>query len=101
MSKSGLHAHRSKYRVKGFETTRSRNCLRDVMTAEQEEEYYNKVLEQVIEDPRRYLDNLEYYDSFRCSFYNYKLKKSKIKIPDNREYYDSPVTIYKEDLTHL
>lgn len=84
----------------GFETTRSRNCLRDVMTSEQEEKYYDDVLEMIMENPRRYLDNLDFYDSFRCSFYNYKKKKSKFKVPV-REFYDLPVNEnnhYLEDL---
>ena len=65
-------------------TTRSRNCLRDVMTKEQEREYYETVLYKVMMNPRRYLDNLDNFDSFRVSFINYS-KKRKIKPKKRRE----------------
>lgn len=57
-------------------TQRSRNCLRDVMTKEQERIYYESVLERVIENPRFYLDNLDTCDIFKVSFINYSRKRN-------------------------
>jgi hypothetical protein len=50
----------------------SYNTLLQVMTKEEERNYYDLVLCSIIEDPRRYLDNLESYDEFRVSFIRYK-----------------------------
>ena len=58
-------------------TKRSRNCLRDVMEADQEREYYNQVLDRIIDNPRKYLDDLEFMDVFRVSFLNYSEKRRK------------------------
>jgi hypothetical protein len=41
------------------------------MTTEEQREYYNEVLDRVIANPRKYLDNLEYLDVFRVAFINY------------------------------
>jgi len=54
------------------------------MTKEQEREYYETVLYKVMMNPRRYLDNLDNFDSFRVSFINYS-KKRKIKPKKRRE----------------
>jgi hypothetical protein len=49
----------------------SYNTLGQVMTKEEEHEYYDLVLCAVIENPRKYLDNLEVLDEFRVSFLHY------------------------------
>jgi hypothetical protein len=53
----------------------SYNTLGQVMTLEEEKEYYDLVLCAVIENPRRYLDNLETLDEFRVSFIDYRKSK--------------------------
>lgn len=63
-------------------TKRSRNCLRDVMTAEEERAFYEENLRLIYENIRYYLDNLEYLDVYRVSFHNYgasRYPKSKQK----------------------
>lgn len=47
------------------------------MTREEEEEYYNEVLDRVIANPRFYLDNLDELSVFRVSFKKYKAQKYK------------------------
>jgi len=56
----------------------SYNTLLQVMTKEEEHEYYDLVLCAVIENPRKYLDNLETLDVFRVSFINYSSKEKDL-----------------------
>lgn len=55
----------------------SYNTLLEVMTKEEELNYYNTVLDSVIQNPRYYLDNLETLDVFKVSFINYHKKRER------------------------
>jgi len=69
--------------LKNKKTTRSYNCLRDVMTAEQERAFYDNILQRVFCYPRYYLDNLDYLDTFRVSFLEY-WEKRRVKPKRNK-----------------
>jgi hypothetical protein len=68
-------------------------------TLEDQEEIYNTLLEEVYANPRKYLDNLESFTTFRVSWGNYHgnpitlpYKYAK-KYPKTKSFIKSPTTI--------
>jgi hypothetical protein len=56
--------------------TSGNNWLKDnEYSLEEEKEIYFLTLEDIYNNPRWYLDNLEYLVEYRVSFINYKTKK--------------------------
>lgn len=54
------------------------NDLSLFMDIDEERNYYEEVLQRVIQNPRYYLDNLDELYVFRCSFINYYQGKRKV-----------------------
>ena len=53
------------------------NKLSEFMTIEEEHAFFYEVCDRIIANPRFYLDNLDGLSVFKCSFINYKYKKTK------------------------